>query len=804
MKRFIGLVLLITATLGIAPRAGIADVLPGSEAGKRAAAWFEAFRAGEDAMRRYIETHVGKEDLARRSLDERLAVYRDMRSEHRSLTPERLVAERDGELQVIVRTGTGGRLDLTFLFDPAPPHGLRGLRVMDTGPAGPGGAGEDLPAQPLPDDQAVAAWGAYLDSLAQADLFSGAALLVKGEETLFRQAYGNASRVDRTPNRTDTKFNLGSINKIFTRLAIAQLVAQGKVNLDETIDRWLPDYPRAVASRVTVRHLLEHKGGIGDIFGESYRRADRRALRKVSDWIPLFRDKPLAFEPGTSQQYSNGGYVLLGAIVEKASGEDYYDYIRRHVTGPLGMKDTDHFADDARTPNLATGYTRQRDAGGTPDAAGLAPNHGSRPMRGSPAGGGYSTLDDLLRFTRAIRAGRLVPESLAKDFPDLRPQGQPGIGFGGGAPGINASVELNGPYTIIVLANLDPPAAGGAAQRLRSWLPRFGSGERRRVGAGSPAGHGAPATGVQGAMVPAEAEEPGQPVRVMRGPRRPDGTTVPAGGADVEMLRSGHLPAVRVMLNGKGPFLFALDTGAAGTLRLDSARVVELGLETVGQVRSGDPSGRNARMLDLVRVGSVEIGGARFEGLEAAVRNSNERALGEPVDGILGFGLFAECLLTLDYPGNRLRIDRGELPPADGGEVIAFTSPRGIPSVRIRVDSLALDADVDAGSPAGFSLPIGLAAKLPLASPPRTVGRGRTVSNEFEIQAAGLAGSAWLGGHEFTRPTLDFQPVFPMANVGSRVLRDFRVTFDQRNGRMRLARSPAPPGRPQAGGGRGR
>lgn len=822
MKRFACSLLLVIAALGLVPSAGTSAVLPGSETGRRAAAYFEAFNAGEEAMRQFIETNVAKEDLARRSLEERLGDYRQMRGEHRSLTPERLVGEREGELQVIARTGTGGRLDLTFLFDAAPPHSLRGIRVMDTGPGG-GEPEADLPSTPLPDDQAVAAWGAYLDSLAGADQFSGAALLVKGEETLFRQAYGHASRANRTPNRTDTKFNLGSINKIFTRVAIAQLVAQGKVKLDETIDRWLPDYPKAVASRVTVRHLLDHRGGVADIFGDAYDRADKRKLRTVADWIPLFRDVPLAFEPGARQAYSNGGYVLLGAIVERASGEDYFAYIRRHVTGPLGMKDTDHYADDETIANRAMGYTKHRDAGGTPDAAGYAANTESRPMRGSPAGGGYSTLDDLLAFTRAIRSGTLVPASLAKDFPDLRPAGEPGIGIGGGAPGINAAVEMNGPYTIIVLANLDPPAAGGAAQVLRQWLPRpAGARERRRVGA---SGHHREAGGghssaagpdevrrMVGGPPPADgagaaATTPGSgggPVRRMRAPEKPERTSVPGSGVDVEMLRSGHLPAVRVMVNGQGPFLFGLDTGAAGTLRIDSAGVAKLGLEKIGQVRGGDPSGRNSRLMDLVRVGSLEIGAARFEGLQAAVRDYNERRIGEPIDGILGFALFQECLLTLDYPGNRLRIERGELPPADGREVLAFTSPRGVPSVRIQVDSLALDADVDAGSPAGFSLPVALAAKLPLAAPPRTVGRARTVSNEFEIQAAELDGTARLGGHEFSRPTLDFQPVFPMANVGSRVLREFRVTFDQKHGRMRLVRASGRDRQPQGERARGR
>src|SRR5205085_11759216 len=123
---------------------------------------------------------------------------------------------------------------------------------------------------------------------------------------------------------------------------------------------------------------------------------------------------------------------------------------------------------------------------------------------------------------------------------------------------------------------------------------------------------------------------------------------------DVAMTYSNHLPTVQVMVNGKGPFLFGLDTGGAGSLRIDSTLAAKLGLEKVGQVRGGDPSGKNTRLMDVVSIGSVEVGGAKFEGMTAAVRSYNERRRDEPIDGILGFTLFRERLLTLDYPANRL------------------------------------------------------------------------------------------------------------------------------------------------------
>ena len=243
---------------------------------------------------------------------------------------------------------------------------------------------------------------------------------------------------------------------------------------DDTIDRYLPDYPRDAASKITIAQLVEHRGGVGDIFGPRYAGMDRSKLRRVSDWIPLFRDEPLHFEPGSRREYSNGGYVLLGAIVEQVSGRDYYDHVRARIYRPAGMNDTDHFADGDPVENLARGYTRRLDTPGEDDGTGLRDNGPTRPWRGSPAGGGYSTVDDLDRFVQALRGGRLLDAKwTAWAVGDAG-----GIGVAGGAPGINAALETNGPYTIAVLANLDPPAAERVALWIRGALPIAPAGKR--------------------------------------------------------------------------------------------------------------------------------------------------------------------------------------------------------------------------------------------------------------------------------------------------------------------------------------
>jgi CubicO group peptidase (beta-lactamase class C family)/predicted aspartyl protease len=595
------------------------------------------------------------------------------------------------------------------------------------------------------DAEIVAALGARLKELGAAGEFSGAVLLAKGEQLLVRDAVGLASRETGAPNTPGTRFNLGSINKAFTRLAIEQLAAGGKLTLADTLDRYVPEFPAESARRITIAQLLEHRGGTGDFFGPKYDACDRGRLRNLRDWLPLFVDAPLEFEPGARQRYSNAGYLLLGLVIERVSGRSYYDYVRDRIFKPAAMADTESYPVDAAVANRATGYTRE---GGQ-----LSDNRPFLPWRGTSAGGGYSTVDDLRRFADALRAGKLGGGAGG------------GLGVAGGAPGVNAVLEMAGGYTLVVMANLDPPAAQRVASEVREWLGGAdGAGPRRRV---------------------IRTSDTGGPADTIEAPRT---TVVAADGADVPMLRSGHMPAVHVMLNGQGPFLFAIDTGGAGTARVDTGLAERLGLEKVGEVLGGDPSGRNARTMVLVAIDSLQVGAARFEGLRAAVRDMREMPPGEKADGILGFGLFAGCLLTLDYPASTVRMARGELPPANGRDVLGFTRERGVPTARITVAGREMDADVDSGFMGGVSLPEAEAGRLPLSMPPKVVGRGRTLGNTFEIKAAPLDGDVGIGAILIERPTVEFQPVFPTAGIGARVLGDLAITFDQKNNRMRVAK----------------
>lgn len=462
---------------GPAPRAASASdppaalEFPDTTPGRRVRDYFAAFARDEAAMRAFLEANVSADDLARRPLADRLEVWREMRAEHGRLAARRVAGTGPDFIEIEAENAHGDRLAMRFLFTAEPPHTLRGIRVEDLPGAGEGPP--PAPTGPPPSDEAiVAALGAELDSLARAGAFSGVALLDRDGATLYARAFGLASREERRPNTLETRFNLGSINKIFTHVAILQLAAEGRLRLDDTVDRWLSDYPREAGAKITLRMLLDHRGGVPDMFASPYFRdgGDPGRLRTHADWYALVRAMPLDFEPGTRQAYSNGGFVLLGEVVARASGHDYHDVVRARIYRPAGMTRSDSYARDEKVPDRARPYTRRAAHGGGAEPGGPAGRDVTPelPGRGSAAGGGYATAGDLVRFARALRAGALVRGPDAARF--VGPQGS--LGIAGGSPGVNALLISQGAYTLVVLANQDPPAAERFARTAGAMIRR--------------------------------------------------------------------------------------------------------------------------------------------------------------------------------------------------------------------------------------------------------------------------------------------------------------------------------------------
>jgi CubicO group peptidase (beta-lactamase class C family) len=301
----------------------------------------------------------------------------------------------------------------------------------------------------------------------EADVFSGTLLLAKGDEILLTHACGEASKRFHVPNRLDTKFNLGSMNKMFTAIAIAQLVEKGVLSYDDTIagyvdESWLP---RDITDTITIRHLLTHTSGLGNYWKEAFLKGSRELYRLVEDFKPLVVGDTLAFEPGARFAYSNTGFLLLGVVIEEATGQSYFDYIRENVYGPAGMEDSGSYEMDYPVENLAIGYVA------APDSEwGWENNIYKHVIKGGPAGGGFSTVGDLHAFACALQTDKLVSQAtLGEMWSDHSGAGY-GYGFvvsdgvagrvvghSGGFDGINGELDIftDAGYTAAVLSNYD-------------------------------------------------------------------------------------------------------------------------------------------------------------------------------------------------------------------------------------------------------------------------------------------------------------------------------------------------------------
>jgi D-alanyl-D-alanine carboxypeptidase len=246
---------------------------------------------------------------------------------------------------------------------------------------------------------------------------------------------------------------------MFTAVAILQLVQQGKLSLDGKMSDYWPDYPnRDLAGKVKISQLLNHTAGTGDIFTPDYE-AHRLETRTLADYVQLFKNRSVEFEPGSKMEYSNYGFILLGRLIEIVSGESYQEYLQKHVFEPAGMTHTDSRPESEHVPGRAIGYT------GKP--GGLQANTPGMPWAGTSAGGGYSTAGDLLLFANALQSGKLLdPALLRQATTDQTNQGygfgfyvlkDGGYGHGGGAPGINGEMHVvsKKSYVVAVLANRD-------------------------------------------------------------------------------------------------------------------------------------------------------------------------------------------------------------------------------------------------------------------------------------------------------------------------------------------------------------
>lgn len=309
-----------------------------------------------------------------------------------------------------------------------------------------------------------------VEKLSKLDLFSGTILVAKGNDILFQDARGEASKSFHIKNNLDTKFNLGSMNKMFTSVAILQLVERKLLDLNDPIIKYLDEswLPEEITSKVNVHHLLSHTSGLGNYFNETFWNSSRALYRNVDDFKPLVKGDSLAFEPGKQYSYSNTGMLLLGVIIQKVAKQDYFEYVETNIFQPTQMFNTNSYEMDQPVENLAIGYER------SDNKFGWINNLYKHVIKGGPAGGGFSTVGDLHKFSMALVNEKLVSKKsldlLWTDYSNAEygygftikqtPSGKV-VGHSGGFPGLNSNLDifLDNGYVVAVMSNYDQGAS---------------------------------------------------------------------------------------------------------------------------------------------------------------------------------------------------------------------------------------------------------------------------------------------------------------------------------------------------------
>lgn len=311
------------------------------------------------------------------------------------------------------------------------------------------------------DDTIVAATNTIVDAYHELGWFEGTVIVAKAGQPIYRAAYGLADRETEAPNTMATKYNLGSIMKNYTAALVLQQVERGVIGLDDTLDSFDLGFPEETARKITVRQLLNHRSGLSDTFPSAYRQ-DPLAFRTIDDKLALLIDAPLMLEPGTDRRYSNYGYIVLGAILEKATGRPFAELLSENIFDALGLENSVYpYRADVADQSLRYRFNYA----GEKVFVGATEHH-------SPDGGIEATADDVLRFYRALFYGDelLSPKgsTLREYFPV---DGEKWVAFGGGV-GVSTAVELDleNDFQVVVLSNTDGLVSEEISGRITSFI----------------------------------------------------------------------------------------------------------------------------------------------------------------------------------------------------------------------------------------------------------------------------------------------------------------------------------------------
>jgi CubicO group peptidase (beta-lactamase class C family) len=447
-----------TAPLAAQTIAGVTDSL--GPAARRLRQLIGALESGSSArIRSFIRDAYAPELSERTNEDRAVQSYMRLYDRSRGLELDSLRATATEAAALLRSRLTGWWEQLSIRIEPKPPHRLVGVASFTIDPPK-----HPLAGRGASDRERVGEIERVARRLSEVDAFSGVVLLAKGDSVLYVGAFGDADRERRIPIRPDTPFQLASITKTFITVAIAKLVEQRKLDWNDPLGKFFPDFPlREAREMVRIKHLVTHTSGLREFQSDS---GTRRSMNDYVRTVALAQDALLLYEPGTRSTYTNGNFLLLAKIVELASDQPFYAYIRNSVFRAAGMDNTDFLVPGSEPPRIAVGYEKEY----TSDAVRLVCEAVPRELSDYPAPHccAYSTAHDLLRFASALRSGRiLLPATVDLLFSAKPEAGNWGYGFdilnedrrlvghGGSWVGQSNSLDmfLRIGYTVVILSN---------------------------------------------------------------------------------------------------------------------------------------------------------------------------------------------------------------------------------------------------------------------------------------------------------------------------------------------------------------
>ena len=457
------------------------DQLSESPAGTRLIAFIDLINDGEELTTERVSNIFSKRLIEKYGTTVLAEMLEDVRQQDGQVTLYEANRSEKFKYDFIMKSGnTNEWMGGFVMLEKSPPYGIDGFR-LDNGDRpenserpiyGPSveKSFAPKPVKLISGKEMVKKAESIVNAYYEMGWFSGVVLMLSDGNKLYEKAFGKADIEEGTYNTLQTKFRIGSINKDYTAVLILQEVQRGNLSLEDKLSKFKLGFPENTAEKISIRHLLNHTAGFSDIFIPAYLN-NIRSYKDIDDILPLLQNEPLAYEPGTDNRYSNYGYIVLGAILEKTTGKKFSQLLDENIHSVTGCKNTDYdIAENIAREAKSYRFT----------VSGKKTDHTGQLEYPTPDGGMYTTANDLLTFLQVLFYSEKLLKNkyklmLINGFQDsemtweqVLENPRAGFGFAGGGPGVSASVEANLHLNqfVIVLANTDRQVAEEIGQRL--------------------------------------------------------------------------------------------------------------------------------------------------------------------------------------------------------------------------------------------------------------------------------------------------------------------------------------------------